>query len=115
MSYEDIEKAEVECELLVSGLWGQILLFGGRVISAMNETVNQDVKRRNVDSTAATRVTVERICISPGHNFFGRAKGEPGSYSTVEVQEVECVAGRGLRGDRFFDFKPDYKGQVTFF
>ncbi len=28
---------------------------------------------------------------------------------------VECVAGRGLRGDRFFDYKDDYKGQVTFF
>ena len=28
---------------------------------------------------------------------------------------VECVAGHGLRGDRFFDYKPDYKGQVTLF
>ncbi len=25
------------------------------------------------------------------------------------------MAGRGLVGDRFFDFKPDYKGQATFF
>jgi len=33
----------------------------------------------------------------------------------MEVSEIECVAGRGLRGDRFFDYKPDYKGQVTFF
>ena len=32
-----------------------------------------------------------------------------------ELREVECLAGRGLRGDRFLDFKPDYKGQVTFF
>lgn len=31
----------------------------------------------------------------------------------VEVDEVECVAGCGLRGDRFFEYKPDYKGQVT--
>jgi MOSC domain-containing protein YiiM len=28
---------------------------------------------------------------------------------------IECVAGRGIRGDRYFDFKDDYKGQVTFF
>ncbi len=28
---------------------------------------------------------------------------------------IECVAGRGLRGDRFFDYKDDYQGQVTFF
>ena len=33
----------------------------------------------------------------------------------VEVGQVECVAGQGLRGDRFFGFKEDYKGQVTFF
>jgi MOSC domain-containing protein YiiM len=33
----------------------------------------------------------------------------------VEVGEIECVAGRGIRGDRFFDFKENYKGQITFF
>jgi MOSC domain-containing protein YiiM len=33
----------------------------------------------------------------------------------IEVPTVECVTGRGLRGDRYFDFKADYKGQVTFF
>jgi len=33
----------------------------------------------------------------------------------VEVNMIECVSGRGIRGDRFFDFKPDYKGQITFF
>ncbi len=33
----------------------------------------------------------------------------------IEVPVIECVAGRGIRGDRYFDFKNDYKGQVTFF
>jgi len=33
----------------------------------------------------------------------------------IEIPTVECVAGRGLRGDRFFDYKNDYKGQITFF
>lgn len=28
---------------------------------------------------------------------------------------IECVAGRGVRGDRFFDYKEDHKGQITFF
>ncbi len=28
---------------------------------------------------------------------------------------MECVAGRGLRGDRFFDYRRNYKGQITFF
>ncbi len=33
----------------------------------------------------------------------------------VEVAEVECVAGKGLVGDRFFDYRKDYKGQATLF
>ncbi len=33
----------------------------------------------------------------------------------MAVGEVECLAGRGLRGDRYFDYKEDYKGQITFF
>ena len=33
----------------------------------------------------------------------------------MAVEQIKCVAGRGIRGDRFFDYKPDYKGQITFF
>ena len=33
----------------------------------------------------------------------------------LEVPELECVAGKGLRGDRFFGYKSNYKGQITFF
>jgi MOSC domain-containing protein YiiM len=33
----------------------------------------------------------------------------------VEVPILACAAGRGIRGDRYFDFKDDYKGQITFF
>jgi MOSC domain-containing protein YiiM len=33
----------------------------------------------------------------------------------LEMPMIECVAGRGIRGDRYFDFKNDYKGQITFF
>ena len=33
----------------------------------------------------------------------------------VEEGRIECLAGRGIRNDRFFDFKEDYKGQITFF
>lgn len=58
---------------------------------------------------------VERIFISPGHNFYGRHGQPPGTHPLVPLEEVECVAGRGLRGDRFFDYKPDYAGQITFF
>ncbi len=33
----------------------------------------------------------------------------------VSVAEATCVTGRGIKGDRFFDWKDDYRGQVTFF
>lgn len=59
-----------------------------------------------------------RICdlfISPGHNFFGRHGQAPNAHPIVGMEAVECVAGRGLRGDRFFDYRPDYKAQITFF
>jgi MOSC domain-containing protein YiiM len=58
---------------------------------------------------------VRHLFISPGHNFFGRRELPAGNHPTVEVAEIECVAGRGIKGDRFFDFKENYKGQVTFF
>jgi len=32
-----------------------------------------------------------------------------------EVDCVECLAGRGLAGDRFLDYRLNYWGQITFF
>jgi MOSC domain-containing protein YiiM len=58
---------------------------------------------------------VRQIFISPGHNFIGHHGRPAGENAISEVGEVECVAGQGLRGDRFFGHRPDYKGQVTFF
>ena len=55
------------------------------------------------------------IYLSPEHNFFGHHGQPAGEAPVIEVQEAECVTGKGLRGDRFFDWKEDYKGQVTFF
>ena len=36
-------------------------------------------------------------------------------HPAIEVASIECVTGSGIRGDRYFDFKEDYKGQITFF
>jgi MOSC domain-containing protein YiiM len=58
---------------------------------------------------------IHHIYISPGHNYFGHHGKPPDGHEVIELDEVECVAGKGLEGDRFFDYKPDYKGQVTFF
>jgi hypothetical protein len=61
------------------------------------------------------RVKIRQLFISPGHNYFGHHGQSPDTHAIVEVDAVECVAGRGIRGDRFFDYKPDYTGQITFF
>ena len=65
-------------------------------------------------SSAEPVPTIERLYISPGHSYRGRYGQSPLEHPTLEVAEVECVAGRGLRGDRYFDHKPDFKGQITF-
>ena len=58
---------------------------------------------------------IRHLFISPAHNFVGHFGGPAGNNPIVEVPEIECVAGSGIRGDRYFDHKPDYKGQITFY
>ncbi len=60
-------------------------------------------------------VTLKHIFISPGHNYIGRHGKEAMDYPIEEVESIDCVAGRGIKDDRFFDFEPDYKGQITLF
>ncbi len=68
-----------------------------------------------VDTAPKLPVRIRHLFVSSGHNFFGHHERPPGEHAAVEVGEIECVAGRGIRGDRFFDFKESYKGQITFF
>ena len=58
---------------------------------------------------------IRQIFISPGHNYFGHHGKPPDDHPLVEVPRIECVAGHGIRGDRFYDYRDDYKGQITFF
>ncbi len=60
-------------------------------------------------------IQVAQLFISPGHNFFGHHGQPAGNHAMVPMAQIECVAGRGISGDRFFDYKLDYKGQITFF
>jgi MOSC domain-containing protein YiiM len=61
------------------------------------------------------QVQILHLYLSPGHNFFGHHGKPPDEHPVREVSRVHCVAGRGIEGDRFFDYKPNYKGQITFF
>lgn len=58
---------------------------------------------------------LEKIFISPGHNFRGRHGLGAENHPIHEVPSVRCVAGMGLEGDRYFGMKENFKGQVTFF
>jgi molybdopterin synthase catalytic subunit len=55
------------------------------------------------------------IYLSAGHDFRGRHGQERMDHGIMAVDQVECVTGMGLRGDRYFGHKADFKGQVTFF
>ncbi len=57
----------------------------------------------------------EHLYLSPGHNYFGHHGRAPSHHALVAATELHCVAGRGILGDRFFDYRPDYAGQITFF
>ena len=70
--------------------------------------------RMNARSTKLVR-RVEHLFISPGHNFFGHHGQPAGEHGIIAMEQIECVAGSGIRGDRFFDYKKNYKGQITFF
>ncbi|MCU0777746.1 MAG: molybdenum cofactor biosynthesis protein MoaE [Akkermansiaceae bacterium] len=61
------------------------------------------------------KAVLEEIWISPGNDFRGRHGGPRGDHGIIAVREIECVAGMGLKGDRYFGHKADFKGQVTFF
>ncbi|MEO5714917.1 MAG: MOSC domain-containing protein [Luteolibacter sp.] len=55
------------------------------------------------------------IYISPGHDYWGKHGEGRLPNGITSPDQVECVAGMGLRGDRYFGYRPDYKGQATFF
>ena len=61
------------------------------------------------------RMRIEHLIISADHNYFGHHGKPAGASPILPLDTIECVTGRGIRGDRFFDYKPDYKGQITFF
>ncbi|MGB0416790.1 MAG: MOSC domain-containing protein [Coraliomargarita sp.] len=60
-------------------------------------------------------IKIKAIYISRGHDFVGRHGKGRLDHGIEKVDTVECVAGAGLIGDRYFNHKEDFKGQVTFF
>jgi MOSC domain-containing protein YiiM len=60
-------------------------------------------------------VKLVHIFISPEHAYFGHHGRPSGRAPVVELEVADLVEGKGIVGDRFFGWKEDYAGQVTFF
>ena len=58
---------------------------------------------------------IRQIFVSAGHNYYGHHGQAPDDHPSIAVERIECIAGRGILGDRFYDFSANYKGQITFF
>lgn len=84
--------------------------------NGLTEWVGPDNKSAETGSVLpAWQAELLEIWISAGNDFRGRHEKGRLDHGIRSVTEIECVAGLGLRGDRYFGYKPDFKGQVTFF
>lgn len=107
--------------MLFAGSCCRCVAASTRKALSPQSTVNADaaalLQRLAAPFTRSTlpRVVIRQIFISPGHNYFGHHGRPADDYPLEEVDRIECVAGRGIRGDRFYDYKQNYKGQITFF
>ncbi len=57
---------------------------------------------------------IHHLFTSPGHDYFGRHGKGSLKHGILSHAVVDLVAGQGIVGDRFFGWKEDYKGQITF-
>lgn len=60
-------------------------------------------------------IEIQHLFVSGGHRYKGRHGKVPQEFEMAERESIECVAGKGIVGDRFFDHKEDFKGQLTLF
>lgn len=60
-------------------------------------------------------ITVHALYRAPGHSYKGRHGLGSVENPIEECERFELVAGSGIMGDRYFNHKPDFKGQITFF
>lgn len=59
-------------------------------------------------------IVIEQMWISPGHDFKGRHRLGRLNHGVEQRDQLELMAGKGILGDRYFEHKPDFKGQITF-
>ncbi|MGB3773567.1 MAG: molybdenum cofactor biosysynthesis protein [Rhodococcus sp. (in: high G+C Gram-positive bacteria)] len=59
-------------------------------------------------------IEIVQLLVSPSHAYFGRSKDGPADVDTRLPSSVEVVAGKGIRGDRFFGVKAHTEAAITF-
>jgi MOSC domain-containing protein YiiM len=65
--------------------------------------------------TSHHRVELCALFASPGHDFKGHHGGPRGHHPIIDAETIECVAGKGIQGDRYFNSDKHRDGQITFF
>ena len=60
------------------------------------------------------KIYLNSFFISEKHNYFGHKDNIADAYETKTPTTIECVTQKGIVGDRFFNLRDDYDGQVTF-
>lgn len=59
-------------------------------------------------------VEVLHLLVSPEHAYFGRPREGAADVETHDLDAVEVVAGKGIRGDRFFGKAAHMDAAITF-
>jgi len=84
-------------------------------MSASLEMEGQAATGESSEGIPAWNAELVAIYVSRGHDYWGK-QGEGRLQHGIEsLDQVECVAGKGLVGDRYFSYRSGFKGQVTFF
>ncbi|MFJ6456228.1 MOSC domain-containing protein [Paenarthrobacter sp. NPDC091669] len=67
--------------------------------------------------TTEYRYDVEllHLLVSPAHAYFGRAREGAADVPTIDAEQAELVAGKGIVGDRFFGKAAHMDAAVTLF
>ncbi|WP_374116453.1 molybdenum cofactor biosysynthesis protein [Hoyosella sp. YIM 151337] len=59
-------------------------------------------------------IEIVQLLVSPAHAYFGRARDGAADVETLLPESADCVAGKGVRGDRFFNVRAHTEAAVTF-
>ncbi|MBX3743409.1 MAG: molybdenum cofactor biosynthesis protein MoaE [Akkermansiaceae bacterium] len=96
-------------------VWKKETYLDGRIDWVGPDNKSAETGMEKAGEVAEWDGRIRTIYISDGHDFRGRHGLGRQDHGIRAVDAVLCVAGMGLKGDRYFGMKEDYKGQITFF